>query len=98
MPIEARFDQILDVISVVWQGKLVARMHPAGEVQGASTIGRSDSVTERDSSGPIGLQDFRKPACAYLDRVADGETIEVLRRGKLVARIVSAAGDPRGAA
>jgi antitoxin (DNA-binding transcriptional repressor) of toxin-antitoxin stability system len=41
----------------------------------------------------IGLGQLRSNACAYLARVLAGETIEVVRRGKLVARIVSAAGD-----
>jgi prevent-host-death family protein len=37
----------------------------------------------------IGLGQLRSNACAYLERVAAGETIDVVRRGKLVARIVS---------
>ena len=55
----------------------------------------------------IGLGQLRSNACKYLERVAAGETIEVVRRGKLVARIVSVgdwrvvpipAGSVRGAA
>ena len=37
----------------------------------------------------IGLGQLRSDACAYLERVAAGETIDVVRRGKVVARIVS---------
>lgn len=37
----------------------------------------------------IGLGQLRSAACAYLERVAAGETFDVVRRGKLVARIVS---------
>ena len=37
----------------------------------------------------IGLGQLRSDTCAYLERVAAGETIDVVRRGKLVARIVS---------
>ena len=42
----------------------------------------------------IGLGQLRSDACTYLGRVAAGETLDVVRRGKLVARIVSA-GDVR---
>ena len=37
----------------------------------------------------IGLGQLRSDACTYLERVAAGETIDVVRRGKLVAQIVS---------
>ena len=42
----------------------------------------------------IGLGQLRSDACRYLDRVGAGATIDVVRRGKLVARIVSV-GDRR---
>jgi antitoxin (DNA-binding transcriptional repressor) of toxin-antitoxin stability system len=38
----------------------------------------------------IGLGQLRSDACTYLGRVAAGETLNVVRRGKLVARIMSA--------
>lgn len=41
----------------------------------------------------IGLGQLRSHTCGYLDRVAAGETIEIVRRGTLVARIVSARDD-----
>jgi antitoxin (DNA-binding transcriptional repressor) of toxin-antitoxin stability system len=37
----------------------------------------------------IGLGQLRSNACTYLERVVAGETIDVIRRRKLVARIVS---------
>ena len=37
----------------------------------------------------IGLGQLRSDACTYLDRVAAGETFDVVRRGKLVAQIVT---------
>jgi antitoxin (DNA-binding transcriptional repressor) of toxin-antitoxin stability system len=42
----------------------------------------------------IGLGQLRSDACTYLGRVAAGATINVVRRGKLVARIASV-GDAR---
>lgn len=42
----------------------------------------------------IGLGQLRNDGCTYLGRVAAGETLDVVRRGKLVARIVSV-GDVR---
>ena len=49
-----------------------------------------------DAGGRIELDELRKRAGSYFDRVAAGQTIEVIRGGKLVARIVSAArNDPR---
>ena len=35
----------------------------------------------------IGLGQLRSHACGYLDRVGAGETIDVVRRGKLVAQV-----------
>jgi hypothetical protein len=37
----------------------------------------------------IGIGQLRAGASAYLDRVAAGETIDVLRRGRVVARVQS---------
>jgi antitoxin (DNA-binding transcriptional repressor) of toxin-antitoxin stability system len=37
----------------------------------------------------IGLGQLRSNACNYLERVVARETIDVIRRGKLVARMVS---------
>lgn len=35
----------------------------------------------------IGIGQLRADTCAYLNRVADGDTLEVIRRGQLAARI-----------
>lgn len=41
----------------------------------------------------IGLRELRQNASKYIARVAQGETVEVTQRGRLVARIVPAAPD-----
>jgi prevent-host-death family protein len=41
----------------------------------------------------IGLRELRQNASQYIARVARGETVEVTRRGRLVARIVPAGED-----
>jgi antitoxin (DNA-binding transcriptional repressor) of toxin-antitoxin stability system len=43
----------------------------------------------------IGLGQLRSHTIGYVERVLAGETIEVARRGELVARIVSAGGSVR---
>ncbi len=42
----------------------------------------------------IGLRELRQNASRYIARVAQGETVEVTQRGRLVARIVPAVEDP----
>ncbi|BBY06321.1 antitoxin VapB47 [Mycobacterium noviomagense] len=42
----------------------------------------------------IGVRELRQNASRYLARVATGETFEITQRGRLVARIVPAGGDP----
>lgn len=42
----------------------------------------------------IGVRELRQNASRYLARVAAGETLEVTQRGRLVARLVPAGGDP----
>ncbi|MCV7124350.1 type II toxin-antitoxin system Phd/YefM family antitoxin [Mycobacterium lacus] len=44
-----------------------------------------------DTGQRIELDELRKRAGCYFDRVTSGQMIEVVRRGKLVARIVSVA-------
>jgi prevent-host-death family protein len=41
----------------------------------------------------IGLRELRQHASRYIARVAQGETVEVTQRGRLVARIVPARPD-----
>jgi antitoxin (DNA-binding transcriptional repressor) of toxin-antitoxin stability system len=45
----------------------------------------------------ICLGQLRSNTCGYLRRVAAGETIDVVRRGALVARIISTASEPKEA-
>ena len=42
----------------------------------------------------IGLRELRQNASRYIAHVAQGETVEVTQRGRLVARIVPAVEDP----
>ncbi|WP_156426630.1 hypothetical protein [Mycobacterium sp. IS-3022] len=53
-------------------------------------------ATADDVKSPIGLGQLRGHTCGYLERVVTGETIEVIRRGKVVALIQPAAGGARG--
>lgn len=46
-------------------------------------------------SWPICLGQLRSNTGAYIDRVAAGETLDIVRRGKLVAHIVPAASNLR---
>ena len=64
-------------------GRLLARIVPAGDAE--------RTPTPADASGGIELDELRKRAGRYFDEVAAGQTIEVIRGGKLVARIVSVA-------
>ena len=84
------FDRVAagETIYVVRGGTLLARIVSAGDSRMAQV--------PADAGGQIELDELRKRAGRYFDRVATGQTIEVVRGGKLVARIVSAArNDPR---
>ena len=83
------FDRVAagESIDIVRRGKLVAHLVPA-------ITGRQ----ERRPVSPIAcpwilLSHLRKQPARYLDRVAAGETIGIVRDGELVARIVSAVTD-----
>jgi antitoxin (DNA-binding transcriptional repressor) of toxin-antitoxin stability system len=79
-----------ETICVVRGGKLLAQIVPAGD------SGMNPMLA--DAGRQIELDELRKRAGRYFDRVAAGQTIEVIRGGELVARIVSAAGNrPAGA-
>ncbi|MBO0865343.1 MAG: type II toxin-antitoxin system Phd/YefM family antitoxin, partial [Mycobacterium sp.] len=82
------FDRVAagETIYVVRGGRLLARIVAAGD---------SRSPTPADAGERIELDELRKRAGRYFDRVAAGQTIEVIRGGKLVARIVSAASNDR---
>lgn len=79
------FDRVAagETVSVVRGGRLLAQIVPAGDAAGAPV--------PADPSGGIELDELRKRAGRYFDEVAAGQTIEVIRGGKLVARIVSVA-------
>ncbi|MFZ3269916.1 MAG: type II toxin-antitoxin system prevent-host-death family antitoxin [Mycobacterium sp.] len=83
-------------IEVVRHGKLVARIVSVGDWRSAPIPERSVNAVTPDAGGWVGLDELRTRAGRCFDRVAAGETIEVVRGGKRVARIVAAAGnEPR---
>ncbi len=89
------FDRVSagETICVLWNGLLVAQILPA-DISTRETSTSGPSVDE----GICNVDDFRRRAGEYLDRVAAGETIQVTRRGALVARISSAGMDSRESA
>jgi prevent-host-death family protein len=92
------FDRVAagETIWVVWRGKMVAKIASV-----ASDTEAPAALPCRVGAGarlPVQLDQLRSHAGRYFDRVAEGETIEVVRRGKLVGRIVSAAAEPRDVA
>ena len=76
-----------ETIDVVRRGRLVAQMVPVGGWRPAPIPARSVKVQPGDW---VGLDELRTRAGRCFDRVAAGETIYVVRGGKLLARIVSA--------
>src|ERR1700758_5141258 len=85
-----------ETIDVIRRGKLVARIVPVGDWRGAPIPARSVKVPASDAGGWVGLDELRTRAGRCFDRVAAGETVYVVRGGRLLARIVSA-GDSRTA-
>jgi antitoxin (DNA-binding transcriptional repressor) of toxin-antitoxin stability system len=81
------FDRVAagETIQVVRGGRLLAQIVSAGNSPTASN--------PADAAGPIDLGELRARMGRYLDRAAAGDTIEVVRGGSVVARIVSAVGD-----
>ena len=80
-----------ETFDVVRRGKLVAQIVSVGVWRVAPIPARSVKVAAPDAGGWVGLDELRQRAGGYFDRVAAGQTIEVIRGGKVVARIVSAA-------
>jgi antitoxin (DNA-binding transcriptional repressor) of toxin-antitoxin stability system len=79
-----------ETINVVRRGKLVARILPAGDWRAAPIPARTAlSDAAPDAGGWVGLDELRTRTGRCFDRVAAGETIYVVRGGKLLARIVS---------
>ena len=83
-----------ETIDVVRRGKLVARIVSVGDWRVAPIPARSVKAVAPDASGWVGLDELRTRAGRCFDRVAAGETIYVVRGGRLLARIVSS-GDSR---
>jgi prevent-host-death family protein len=83
-----------ETIDVVRRGRLVARIVSVGDWRVAPIPARSVNVVAPDAGGWVGLDELRTRAGRCFDRVAAGETIYVVRGGRLLARIVSA-GDSR---
>ena len=83
-----------ETIDVIRRGKLVARIVSVGDRRVAPIPARSVKVVAPDAGGWVGLDELRTRAGRCFDRVAAGETIYVVRGGRLLARIVSA-GDSR---
>lgn len=77
------FDRVVsgETLYVVRGGRILARI---------TAIGNSAEVPA-DAGRPIELDELRNRAGRYIDKVAAGQTIEVSRGGKVVARIVSVA-------
>jgi antitoxin (DNA-binding transcriptional repressor) of toxin-antitoxin stability system len=67
-----------ETIDVMRRGKLVARIASVGDVR---------APIPADAGGPVALDELRQRAGRCFDRVAAGETVYVVRGGKLVARI-----------
>ncbi len=80
-----------ETLDVIRRGKLVAQIVSVGDWRVAPVRARPVDVMAPDAGGFVGLDELRKRAGRCFDRVAAGETVEVIRSGKLVARIVSAA-------
>jgi antitoxin (DNA-binding transcriptional repressor) of toxin-antitoxin stability system len=79
-----------ETINVVRRGKLVARIVSVGDVRAAPIPARSGKDVAPDAGGWVGLDELRTRAGRCFDRVAAGETVYVVRGGKILALIVSA--------
>ncbi|WP_208619793.1 type II toxin-antitoxin system Phd/YefM family antitoxin [Mycobacterium scrofulaceum] len=82
-------------IDVVRRGKLVARIVPVGDFRVAPIPARSVQPAASDAGGWVGLDELRTRAGRCFDRVAAGETVNVVRGGRLLAQIVPAGGAER---
>jgi antitoxin (DNA-binding transcriptional repressor) of toxin-antitoxin stability system len=81
-----------ETLEVARRGKLVARIVSAsGDRPTPTTL--PDLVVVNGAGARVGLGELRTRAGRCFDRVAAGETIWVVWRGKMVAKIASVAGD-----
>jgi prevent-host-death family protein len=85
-----------ETLEIVRRGRRVALIVPASPVS-HGTLGPTDrvGVADRGPDVDIRLGHLRKNAARYFDRVAAGEIIGIVRRGRLVARIVAAVPIPQ---
>lgn len=90
------FDRVAagQTVEIAWRGGLVARIVAVPDSNEADC--RPVKIAARDPGGRIGLTELRTRGGQYFKRVAAGETVEVARRGRLIARIVSAKEEPLG--
>jgi prevent-host-death family protein len=79
-----------ETIDVVRRGKLVARIISVSDCRVAPIPARSITDAAADAGAWVGLNELRTAAGRCFDRVAGGETIQVVRGGRLLAQIVSA--------
>lgn len=79
-----------ETFDVVRRGKLVARIVSVGDWRVAPIPARSVGLAAPDAGGWVGLDELRTRAGRCFDRVAAGETVNVVRGGRLLAQIVSA--------
>jgi antitoxin (DNA-binding transcriptional repressor) of toxin-antitoxin stability system len=77
-----------EAFDVVRRGKLVAQILSVGDCRVAPIPARSAKASAPDAGGWVGLDELRTRAGRCFDRVAAGETLYVVRGGKLLARIV----------
>lgn len=76
-----------ETLDVVRRSKVVAQIQPVGDWRVAPIPARSAEPVE---PGWVGLDELRTRAGRCFDRVAAGETIYVVRAGRILARIVAA--------
>ena len=78
-----------ETIDVVRRGKLVARMVFVGDRRVGPIPARSGRSAAPKAGRWVGLDELRTRAGRCFDRVAAGETIDIVRGGRLLAQIVS---------
>ncbi|RUP01118.1 MAG: type II toxin-antitoxin system prevent-host-death family antitoxin [Mycobacterium sp.] len=76
-----------ETLDIVRRGKLVAHLQPVGDWRVAPIPARSVNAAER---GWVGLDELRTRAGRCFDRVTGGESLYVVRGGRILARIVAA--------
>jgi prevent-host-death family protein len=83
-----------ETIDVVRRGRLAGRIVSVGEWRVAPIPARSVADAAADAGTWVGIHELRTAAGRCFDRVAAGETIQVVRGGRLLAQIVSAGDSP----